>query len=472
MEENRKPNEVNVNAEDPYKGQFRAGFGRVDITPTEPTPLGGYGNTHLRFSTQILDNLYTTCIAFTDENDETLLLFTVDTLNSRNMITDRIRTEISEALGLRRDHILFNATHTHSGVDTSSELPPAVKWNDHYAAASLEAARIALADRRPAKMLWTEIDLTGYNYVRHYYTDLGETVSVNHIRYAHGKRVRHTTTACPFMHLLKLEREGAKDIMISNWRAHNTMTSKGGNVKTDVSADWCGQVRKNIEAKYDVYFAYYQGDAGNIIPGTHLPPEVEYNPPQDYELYGREVADVMSKVIDREWQEIKPGPIKVQCETITAKSNKTELEYLDEAKHIVEVWHATGLTAEAMKVETSHHIQSAYHAAFLAGREKLPEERSFEYYAAKIGDFAFVMGPFELFDSIGNYVRANSPTKYTMVMGYSNHSFSYLPSTEAYVYGCYEADVSVFTPGTAEVLASRFVLTLNQLSVDEKAGEE
>ncbi len=464
MEDNKccTPNPAPL-AEDPDKGKFRAGYGIVDITPSEPVPMAGYGVSEKRLSTRILDDLYTTCIAITDENGGTLLLYTVDILNCFNQLIDQMRTEVSKAFGLPYEHVLVNATHSHSSVDATNPLPSAQRWNEFFIKCCLEAARLAMEDRHPAKMLWTTVDLTGYNFVRHYYTDLGEGISVNHQRYALGKRERHTTTANPIMYVLKLVREGAKDIMMANWRAHNVMTSMGGRKKTDISADWTGQVRVNIEADLGVHFAYFQGEAGNIVTSTALPEEVEHHPPMDYKEYARELSSLMEKQLDDGWEEVKPGPIRVVQDTLTSKTNKVELEYAEEAQRIIDVWKATGSNEEAMKMETSHHIQSPYHAAYLVARPKWNDTGTFEFYVCSIGDFAFTMAPFETFDTNGDYVHENSPTKYTMVMGYSNHSHSYLPSAQAFDYGCFEVDMCWMSRGTGEALATKYVEILNRL---------
>ena len=55
---------------------MRIGYGKACITPEESVPLAGMGNTSKRMSTMILDDLYATCVAFTDEKGQTVLLFT------------------------------------------------------------------------------------------------------------------------------------------------------------------------------------------------------------------------------------------------------------------------------------------------------------------------------------------------------------------------------------------------------------
>ena len=48
-----------------------AGFGKVDITPDYVTGLGGYGNAESRFHENVLERVFTTCVALS-EGEETV----------------------------------------------------------------------------------------------------------------------------------------------------------------------------------------------------------------------------------------------------------------------------------------------------------------------------------------------------------------------------------------------------------------
>ena len=364
--------------------------------------------------------------------------------------------------------VMFKGSADKLTFEPQSGMKVVQDWIKTYEENCVEAARLALADRLPAKkMCWTSVDLTGYNFVRHYLTDKGEGYSVNHTKYATGTPVKHTSTANPTMFLLKFEREGGKDIMFANWRCHNVLTSNfsgGGDAqKTNISSDWTGMVRTYIEKQYDVYYAYFMGDSGNIVASTSLPEEVEHHPPKDWKEYSREVVDLMIPAIDGEWEEIQTGPIQIVTETFKGKSNKAELDHLEEARLVYNYWREHNSGSDCIKQDPTHYIQSQYHAASIVGRPSAPEYREFLIAVGRIGDFAFTQAPFETFDTNGNFVRENSPTKYVFVMGYSNEHYGYLASQEAYDYGCYETDVATFERGVAEDLASRFVALLNQL---------
>ena len=58
--------------------KFLVGYGRTNITPTEPMPLDSYGNATKRIHETVANEILFTAIAMTDENDRTLLLMTYD----------------------------------------------------------------------------------------------------------------------------------------------------------------------------------------------------------------------------------------------------------------------------------------------------------------------------------------------------------------------------------------------------------
>ena len=106
---------------------LKVGFGRVDILPEGSIELGGYGNGPQRKSTNVLDVLYATCIALTDESDETVLLITTDLLHAMKEMVADARKGIFEATGVPEDHIIIAATHSHTGPDIYNPGPQTVK---------------------------------------------------------------------------------------------------------------------------------------------------------------------------------------------------------------------------------------------------------------------------------------------------------------------------------------------------------
>ena len=57
---------------------FRVGYSKADITPEGPVAMGGYGKADQRISKGVLSYLYVTCIAITDADDNTILIYGMD----------------------------------------------------------------------------------------------------------------------------------------------------------------------------------------------------------------------------------------------------------------------------------------------------------------------------------------------------------------------------------------------------------
>ena len=132
---------------------FLVGYGRVDITPLESVPLRGYGNTSRRMSQNILDPLYATCLAMTDQSGTTLLLYALDLCVFGPISAARLRPNLSKATGIPQDRIMLSNSHTHSAPDLeNTEVPSAARYLDQLDQWLLAAAALALDDRKPAQM--------------------------------------------------------------------------------------------------------------------------------------------------------------------------------------------------------------------------------------------------------------------------------------------------------------------------------
>ena len=453
-------------AKDEFAGLFRVGYARVDITPSESVPLRGFGKTTERMSNGYLDPIYATCLAFTDAEEHTFLWYAIDLAGATENITESTRKTLNETLGVPEDNVILTASHTHSSVDYSAAVDSVTKWRKDYEVKLIEAASGAMADRRPATLSWTEADLTGYNSVRHYFTDVegDPAVGDNHGMLAAGQVVRHTTEANPTMYILRVNREGAKDIVLANWRAHSTTASVGGNTRRDVSADFIGTVRYYLEKDLDVLYAYYQGEAGNINPRTRLGADVEFNPPSDYKEYGRALTDKIEEALNGEMKEVKTGLIRTVRYDLTAKIDHSRDRYAFVAQELYNGWLNGSLTATKVAERGQEYgIDSPYEASAIVSHSKAGETQNVELHVTLIGEFALVSAPGEPFDTSGMFVRSQSPTEFLFIQGYSNAHNGYIPSQYAYEYGCYEADTTPFLSGTAEEIAAKQLELLQDL---------
>ena len=68
--------------------KLKVGFCRKNITPEGEYPLGGYGDDSRRMCQGVRDPIFGTCLAITDEQDTTVLIFSVDLISARSVCNE------------------------------------------------------------------------------------------------------------------------------------------------------------------------------------------------------------------------------------------------------------------------------------------------------------------------------------------------------------------------------------------------
>ena len=159
---------------------FHVGYGRERLDGGVGTPLAGYGDGLSRLSEGVLNYLYATCIAMTDETGKTVLLYTADTICTNTDWTDDMRAAITEATGVPADCIQLTATHTHSGPDIRDSLnQESAYYKNTYLPAFVNAGKQAMEDRSPATVFSGDTYVDRLNFVRHYVMSDGNIAGDN-----------------------------------------------------------------------------------------------------------------------------------------------------------------------------------------------------------------------------------------------------------------------------------------------------
>lgn len=440
---------------------FSVGASRIDVTPKYAVPLHGYGLTTMRQSTGYLDEICATAIAISDGEGHTLIMVTCDNCNSAEDITTPVREYIHAETGIPEENILLSATHTHSSVDITSANSEdnVIKYKADYIKKIRQVIMEAIADRKPAKMYYGEVDLKDYNFVRHYFTEYNEAVGDNHGSFAKGTIQTHATEPNSKMYMLRFERGDAGDVTLLNFRAHPTLT--GGSDKYDISADFIAPLRENIEAEFGGIAAYFQGEAGNMNTRSRIAAE---NPTSgDYREYGNAMSELVIEGLRNNMHEIKTGTISTVMYSYEGQVNHKNEDKLAQAKTITNFVKSTGDRKTALEMCRDAGLESQYEANAIISRSVLGKTYKIEIHATRIGDFIMVHAPLEIFDTNGTYVRENAPSESMFYIGYSNEHNFYLPSQYAYEYGCYESDTTRYAAGEGELLAAKFVELLKEV---------
>ena len=407
-----------------------AGFARHVVNPPVGTGLGGYSTATTRLSNEILDDICVSCIAVSD-GEETVLLFNFDVLNiGRDSLWKPVTKLIETELGIPAKNVLMNASHSHSA--------PAVEWNYSTVASYLEIlvpetaviAKEAIENLAPAQMKMARTNTQDLGYVRRYLRYDGQPATDTSM--AGGTALKgmldpavyyHESDPDTQMQILVFDRETDKDIALCNWQCH--VTAVGSATGTDVSSDFVGVFRKNVEETLGVHCAYFQGAAGSIVPSGKL--EGEQQNSSDYVKHGQDLANTMIAAMDN------LTPIS---------AGKIETNYL---LH-------TG-TIKEDKVESYGKTYNVRIAAY------------------SFGEFSIATVPLEMDHRNGMFVKANSPYTMTFVCGYSNGSHGYMPAASSFPNGAYEVNSTRFVAGTGENIADDLVEMLSELYLERRSPD-
>lgn len=437
---------------------IKVGHGIADITPESMLPLAGYGNTAHRISTEIRDSLKATCIAFTDPDDNTVLLFTTDMIRVDPKLAGRVRDVLCPEFNLPRENVQIAATHTHSAPEMGEEkFPGVLEFHEKYVEGLVTAGRKAMGNRFPAVAYVGFTPTERMNFIRHYKIADGSYAGANFGNWAPGV-VGHASNNDSWVQVIKFERIGAKPIILVNFQAHPCFT--GGVDKTVTSSDYIGELRNYIQTMTGAKFAFFQGAAGNHNGISFYARETRTS---DCTEYAKLLGEYVLKALE--------APVQVQGNKIALTHRVVDLpldhtegsELVAKCKEINDEWLEKADRNHSNKRAREIGLNSIYAVRGVLMRQQLPESEEMDIAAFRVGDLGFVTAPYEMFGTNGMFIKEYAPYAMTFVVSCANHAQAYLASDLAFTHGCYEVDTRRFPRGTAERLANEFVEMLHEI---------
>ena len=448
---------------------FSVGYSRVDISPELSVPMAGFGNTTDRMSQNIQDYLFATATAVNDGCGNTVVFLSLDLQRASDVIVEAMRPWFVEETGLPESSLQIIGTHTHSGPDVQAKHDASLEYLNNIIPKMQQAILGALADLRPATMSVGSIEAEGLNFVRHYGHKEADGTTTwfgdNFGTVVLDENTIHASIADPTMFVVKFDRQDAKDVCMVNWRAHPHWTGSGS--KYDISSDLIGPFRECFEAQTDMYFAYYQGAAGNINEKSRITSE---NLVSDYQEHGARLADYAVKCLNENMEDVEEGALEIREQTLEMKINKTKDAGLINAATVYRsVYNNTNSRDEAKKAaqELGYTISSQYAAGAIITNSRREDTEQRTYTVIAIGkDLVITLAPHEMFDRTMAGVEEASPYKYTLHFSYSNGTNTYMPDLQTWATGSYEVDTAIFVEGSAELVAETLLKMINEMYND------
>lgn len=492
---------------------YRVGYAAAQINPTPdgsihgpvmPVGLSGYGNQNTRIATAIDPDLglIASVLAVTDDDNVTVLVISCDSASVADSIRNEMAGYVSTELGIPKAHIYINSNHQHSTPTGSGT------YNSMMARWIADAAKVAMENRAAATIdiasTHVNQDENGYlpgkqqfNFVRNYalYDIAGNLVGMvtdNHsdIGRVSYSSINHESMADDEIQMVRFTRAGESTLLMANFQTHpHMLTSSSSTVVTsDIIGVFRNEMESLLEAQYpgsNYEIMYISGAGGNInatgrsdVGCWSKSSNHATNVTQAKLLPQRAFAHIKDGTA---WQPAATGKVRVSASTNYYPVNVNYVYKDWVGKVTLEEVVAAAKQAVANGYNTTYRdnygIYSRFHAEDIVTRETWTPDmtKDLTIGAISIGDIAFVTVPYEMFDTNGQELKADSPYKMTFVNTLANVATTtknghngYIPSQRGFDNGGYSTDLTKFAPGTGEVIVSDLVSMLYGLKGEDE----
>jgi neutral ceramidase len=443
----------------PAETSLRAGVAREDITPPLGTPL--IGTLRECASGAVEENLTVTALVL-DSSDVTVVLLACDAVILTPEEASTIRDRVGQRLDLPPAHVVLNVSHSHATpappafgeydeVD-SHEARSVEAYHRRLADGIVRAAERAARDLQPARIGWG----SGQAHIA-----VNRREQLPDGTMVLGEDADGVTD--PAVGVLRVDDlSGSPLAVVVHYACHPDVLGP----KTDlVSPDFVGSARRTVESLTGATVMFLQGAAGDLDPRCGIvvgPDGVEEMHRLGTEL-GCEAAAVCQQINtarrrDRRlvWQstasivtgwlyeDVDSASAPLASVTRTVPMPLRPVPPIEEARQDVARYEQqlAALTPDPYDPDWRVTLRGLQWA-----REQLrvvelggPEYVDLEIHAMRIGEIAFVGIPGELFVEIGLAIKASSPFAMTLVSGYTNGIYFYIPTAAAFAQGGYEVE--------------------------------
>jgi hypothetical protein len=431
-----------------------SGFGRESINPDFPVTLSGYGDNYKRPGLGRENTIYITCVALTNEEGKTLMVYTMDGLSADETLANELRAALKDVgCAVPAEQIYLCATHSHSCPAVVKGMPNAPEYRAFLIEKGVKAGLSALEDMSPSTMMLAKDQIPNMAFVRHYIMEDGSFAGVNYGDLTKQPIKCHAAEVDETLVLLRLAREGKQDILMVNFQAHAAMSHDIG--RFIISPDWIGHMRNDLERDTGMLVAYYNGASGNQITRSFLPEEKHG---MKFHEYGSKMAEYAMALLPKV-QPVEGAEIENRHHIFTCKTNNAWDHMLKEANEVFELWHSVG-DKEADALARSYGFSSRYQTWQIRAAPNRPATVDREMNAFRVGPIGFTTGTYEMSSTEGIYVRAHSPFDTTFLLCGNRQ---YIPTSKAYDMRTYEGDTAPYIQGTAEQMAEKYVEMLKEI---------
>jgi len=435
-----------------------AGFFRTQVTPPMGAKIPGYFST--RYSNGIITDLYIQATAFSDGENKAII-FSTDTISITEAAYTIISQKIAERCGVNPGAVYLHATHSHTAfrVGDPSEIEDDPVYADFFPALVrkfVDCAQFAFEDLKPCTFKIARGEAKNISFNRRYLMKDG-TYKTNP-KTGDPNIVRTAGPVDESLQLLRIIREGGKEILIVNFGTHPDTVSG-----TLYCADWPGYVVDFLRSAFDgeveaMMMNGAQGDvnhcnrfeaAGSTYKGIGIPRRM-----------ARVIVGEVLKIYDFA-EEIPTGEIKFYAQNVKIGKNAYDPEAVPLAQEIFnhqQEFLKTGVKSEFLKNEAAwkmpneDRLMNVPEAMRIIRNLSAPEFFELNVTGLQIGKVGFIGIPGEPFTHIGTSIKADSKLDMTIVNCLVNGSRGYFPTEDAFAVAGYERSTSRFASNCAQLV--------------------
>lgn len=383
------------------KGTLLGGAAEINITPSRPVRMSGYGES--KVFTGVHDSLYASALVF-DDGKTRAAIITADLIGFSHKFYSETTTLIEQSTGISKENILMSAAHVHGGPVTRT-YEKELSDNESEYIRGLQQKLVKVIKEASENMQPIMIgSATGSCNM-----NINRRAKIKEDYIWLGKNPDGPCDHDVFV--VRVESLDHKLIAIFvNWPCHATAA---GHANTYITGDWPGATARYIRRVLgnDVVVPVTAGASGNINPIYRDRSGLDHIDAMGI-LLGKEVIDIAGQV-----KTTTECTVNVIGRTIIAKGKEGRTEKSKDPKELV----------PSTDVEINLSV-------------------------LKVGNIVFAGISGELFTEIGKYIKTESPGVTTVVITHCNGSSGYLCTDEAYPQGGYEVAVSRTMPGTEQLI--------------------
>lgn len=406
---------------------FEVGVASRDITPELGLPLWGYSNAE-RLAEGIISPLMAKVIVFRT-GGKSIGLVVTDI--GRMPVVDQCNRIREAVKGDGIEHVIFQATHTHSAPFMElTELPHIKPIEEALVACLKEAA----ANAQPARVGVgrTTIDIS---HNRRLIKD-GKC----YMMWRNAER-KPTTPVDHEAGIIRIDAAGGKPLVtLVNYACHPVIF---GPDNKKYSADWPGEMCSMVKAATDAECIFLQAAAGDINPYMDKTPLTEGG----------------LEAMQEEGQKAAKAVIAAHKKIEAIPPKTPSIAYREERLNIGTRWNVSDPAQDAIVKQVAGKMYDFYMAPF-AKNPEVPVG-----VLVLNNNLALPCLPGEFFVQFQLDLKAKSPVKDTFLCGYANEFHIYFPTIKDAAIGGYGASTATYVGvGAGEQVLNRAMIMIAEMT--------